>query len=112
MTDNGKYTLKYAVEKLEYNLGTCSDEPMIIMLLRGFRFGEGNRSYADFGGGGLKISNAMFLYLNRTTFLELTGRQWDCTPSGVDALKKDLEGKVFKLDFDMRGNGTLLDGKV
>jgi|SRR3989344_1218645 len=91
-----KYTIKYRVESLDYNFGTASDEPHIVLALKDFNFGEGNKSHIT-GHNGLDI----WLYLNKSTFSKLTGRSWDGTPEDVKELKKDLEGKVFSFDLNM-----------
>jgi len=98
--DDKKYSIQYQIKELRYNFGTASDEPKIVLMLTDFKFGETNHSMLDIGGayGG----NAIWLYLNKSTFSKLTDRSWDGSPEDVERLKKNLEGKVFSLDLRMK----------
>lgn len=92
--EKNKYKIDYKVGGVEYNFGTASDEPNIVLALRDFKFCEGNTSV---------ISNdALLLYLNKSTFNKLTDYFWNGTPEDCKRIKKDLEGRVFTLDLGMR----------
>ncbi len=89
-----KAKIHYNVGRVEYNFGTASDEPNIVLTLRYFRFDEGNNSI---------ISNdPLFLYLNKSTFNKLADYFWNGTPEDCERIKEILEGKIFTLDLGMR----------
>ncbi|GEM_PF-6725191 len=92
--EKDKYKIHYRVDGVEYNFGTAFDEPIIVLTLKDFRFGEGNNSI---------ISNdPLFLYLNKSTFNKLADYFWNGTPEDCERIKNDLEGKIFTLDLGMR----------
>jgi len=89
----------YKVESVTYNFGTCSDEPHLVLRLGSFKFDEGNNSSID----GCNIYPlVVWLYLNKSTFLSLTGKCWDGTKEEIQKIKQDLEARVFRLDFGMK----------
>lgn len=92
-----KYTIQYKISGIEYNFGTGSDEPHIVLTLTDFEFGEGNKSNVS-----MHNPRAIWLYLNKSTFSELTDYFWDGTSKDVGRLKGNLEGKIFKLDLGMK----------
>lgn len=95
--ERDKYKIYYRVSQVEYNFGTASDEPNIVLGLTDFRFGEENNSI---------ISNEpLFLYLNKSTFNKLTDYFWNGTPEDCERIKESLEDKIFTLDLGMRING-------
>lgn len=97
--EDDRYAIKYRVVSLDYNFGTSSDEPHIVMMLTDFRFGDGNKSsIIGNSGNGVPI----WLYLNKSTFSNLTGRSWNGTPEDVKQLNKDLEGKIYSFNLNMR----------
>ncbi|HLC56170.1 MAG TPA: hypothetical protein VJJ23_02935 [Candidatus Nanoarchaeia archaeon] len=98
-----EYEIRYKVSDVEYHLGTASSIPMIALKLQGLNFSPSNGSYISTGLSHLgDRDNYISLCLNRLTFEHLTGIDWDCTPQRVEEIKKDLEGKVFSLDFNMK----------
>lgn len=96
-----RYKIRYRVVKAEYNFGTGSDEPHLILTLIDFKFGEGNSSYIDTGGRSGGIRSAVFLSMNKTTFNSVTGRSWDGSQENARQIAGDLEGKLFVLDLGM-----------
>lgn len=91
--ERDKYKIYYKVSQVEYNFGTASDEPNIVLGLTDFKFGEGNNSV---------ISNdTLFLYLNKSTFNKLTDYSWNGTPKDCERIKKYLEDKIFTLELGL-----------
>lgn len=89
-----KRQISYKINCIEYQFGTCSDEPHLCLSLGDFRFGEGNSSYIGL--------NIFYISMNKTTFNDVTGQNWNGSEREVQTIKKDLEGKVFVLDLGIK----------
>jgi len=89
----------FKVTDVQYNFGTASDEPYIVLRLTGFQFGGNNLSIVSSSGpGGIPV---LWLYLNKSTFSALTDHCWDGTSEDVERIKQIMLNKEFSLKLGM-----------
>ncbi|MBI5787036.1 MAG: hypothetical protein HY446_00600 [Candidatus Niyogibacteria bacterium] len=95
----------FKVKDMQYNFGTASNEPCIVLQLDGFQFGEDNQSLVlSSSSGGI---HTLWLYLNKSTFSALTDHYWDGTSKDVERIKKIMLNKEFSLKLDMTSKSEI-----
>jgi len=100
---NDKYKIRFRIKDLQYNFGAVADEPVILLILHSFKFGEDNKSLVSFDN----FMRHVWLYLNKSTFSQLTDYLWDGEPEDVKRLEKLLVGKEFYLDLTMKSTNEV-----